>query len=207
MMGWRQDVTGFLKFAMEKSRMRPMFRPMVVPLALLSLLCVTSAAAAAQVERHMLTPPLTQVAIRINVMGLVPLDSTFARFDGWFDLDPARPDACRIRLRIETASLSTASETVREDAIGPGFLDSARFPIIGFDGDCEGEAILGRLDMHGVIRPFALTLDRSGALAVATGSMRRSDWGMDERRLLVGETVRITVTTPLPVAAPVMSKR
>ncbi len=181
-----------------------MCRLMVVLLVLLSLLCVSTQARA---ERHALAPPLTQVAIRINVMGLIPVDSTFDRFEGWFDLDPARPDACRIRLRIETASLSTASDTVREDAIGPGFLDSARFPVIGYDGGCEGDAIVGRLDMHGVTRPFTLSLDRSALVGVATGSLSRSDWGMDQRRLLVGETIRITVTTPLPPAAPVVSKR
>ncbi len=174
-----------------------MCRPMIVLLVLLSLLGVASRAHA---ERQMLTPPLTQVAIRINVMGFIPVDGTFDRFDGWLDFDPARPGTCQIRLRIETASLSTASETVREDAIGPGFLDSARFPVIAYEGSCDGDAILGRLDMHGVTRPFALGLtfgpapglaaglplglalgpdlkpEQPGRLAVATGSMRRSEW-------------------------------
>ena len=220
MMGRRRDVTGFLKIAMEKTRIGTMCSPMIVPLILLSLFCVTAAAhsqgnaqptaqanAQANAQRHPLAPPLTQVAIRINVMGLLPVDGTFDRFDGWFDLDPTRPETCHVRLRIQTASLSTTSETVREEAIGPGFLDGARFPVIAFDGGCEGDAIVGRLDMHGVTRPFALALDRSGPVGVAAGSLRRTDWGMDERRWVVGETIRITVTTPLLAAAPVAIKR
>ena len=199
-----QDVTGFPNIAMEKSRIEPMCRRMVVLLVLLSLLCVSTPARA---ERHALAPPLTQVAIRINVMGLLPVDGGFDRFNGWADLDPARPGTCRVQLRIETASLSTSSETVRDEAIGPGFLDSPRFPVIGFDGGCEGDAIVGRLDMHGVTRPFTLAVSRSAAVGVATGDLSRSDWGMNERCWVVGETIRITVTTPLLAAAPNVSKR
>lgn len=189
---------------MEKSQPGTMYRPMLVLLVLLSLLSVTTTARA---ERQMLTPPQTQVAIRINVVGLVPVDGTFDRFAGWLDRDPARPGVCQIQLRIETTSLSTSIETVREEAIGPGFLDSARFPTIAFEGACEGNAIQGQLDMHGVTRPFALTVDGSGPLSVAAGDLRRSEWGMEERRWLVGETIRITVTTPLLTAATIETKR
>lgn len=189
---------------MEKSRIGPMCSLMPVLLTLISLLCVSTPARA---ERHALAPPLSQVAIRINVMGLLPVDGGFERFNGWVDLDPARPGTCQVQLRIETASMSTSSETVRDEAIGPGFLDSARFPVIGFDGGCEGDAIVGRLDMHGVTRPFALALNRSGPVGVATGDLSRSDWGMNERRWVVGETIRITVTTPLLAATAVESKR
>jgi polyisoprenoid-binding protein YceI len=71
---------------------------------------------------------------------------------------------------------------------------------MAYDGTCGPEGLTGMLTMHGVTRPFALTLDWGKPAVTAVGRLRRADWGMTARPLLGGTTVRITVTVPLPAS-------
>ena len=51
--------------------------------------------------------------------------------------------------------------------------------------------------MHGVTRPFELSLTWSRNAVVAEGRLVRADWGMTSMSVLGGRTVRIRVTVPL----------
>ena len=145
-----------------------------------------------------LLPNSSKVAFRAYGFGLFPLDGNFTRFQGRFTYDPAAASHCSVTLQADVASLdmtpSTAGETVR----GPDFLDAARFPMLAYQGACGPDGLTGQLTMHGVTRPFTLTLDRRADAITAVGRLLRADWGMTARPLLGGSTVRITVTVPLP---------
>ncbi len=150
-----------------------------------------------------LLPGPSTVAFRAYGLGLLPLDGQFTRFHGRFSYDPDAPTThCSVALQVDVTSLAMPSETVGEMVLGPDFLDATRFPTLAYDGTCDPEGLTGQLAMHGVTRPFALTLDWRAGGVTAVGRLRRADWGMTARPLLGGSTVRITVTAPLPPPPP-----
>lgn len=166
-------------------------------LAVLLVLGVTDIAQAAP-RRVQLRPPASEVAFRAYGLGLLPIDAKFARFTGWLSYDPDNHAACRVELQAEVASLEADDGDVRTRIIGPEFMDAASFPALRYAGECQpGGDLAGTLDMHGVARPFTLSLDWRSGTVVAEGRLVRAEWGMTALPLLGGRTVRITVTVPL----------
>ncbi|HME21631.1 MAG TPA: YceI family protein [Acetobacteraceae bacterium] len=166
----------------------------VIALLLAGLACSAQAAP----RRIQLVPPESEVAFRAYGLGLLPIDASFARFDGWLTYDPDDRGACRVELRVQVASLVTEDASLRGTIVGPDFLDAASFPDLSYAGSCEARGNLdGKLAMHGVTRPFMLSLvwDRDGV--VAEGRLLRADWGMTAMPLMGGRTVRIRVAVPL----------
>ncbi|MBN8907454.1 MAG: YceI family protein [Rhodospirillales bacterium] len=174
-----------------------MLRPVVLALMVLLLLAPGLAAAPLTVA---LQPPAASVAFRAYGLGLFPLDGKFTRFDGILTYDPENRGQCRVRLQVEVASLVMSDPSLRDDLVGPEFMDAARFPSLRFEGQCEKDAVSGQLSLHGVTRPFALDLDWQPAAVTAQGRLRRAAWGMTARPLVGGKTVRITVQVPLASA-------
>ena len=89
------------------------------------------------------------------------------------------------------------SDAMTATVLGPDFLDGVRYPMLGYAGACGADGMSGQLTMHGVTRPFALTLDWTKDRVTAEGQLQRANWGMTARPLLGGRTVRITVTARL----------
>jgi polyisoprenoid-binding protein YceI len=158
--------------------------------------CVATAAVAAP-RRIELSPPATEVAIRAYGMGLLPLDGTFARFHGALTYDPDNHAACRVELSIEVVSLTMTNTSMRETMIGPDFMDAPRFPTLSYSGACQPSGLSGMLGLHGITRPFELSLDWSRDRVVAEGQLVRADWGMTAMPIVAGRTVRIQVSVPL----------
>jgi polyisoprenoid-binding protein YceI len=144
-----------------------------------------------------LTPGATTVAIRTYGLGLLPFDGRFVRFHGVLRFDPSDHARCDVVLQVDVASLSMRSDAITEMVRGPDFLDAARYPTLAYEGACGPGGIAGALTMHGVTRPFGLTLDWRGEAVQAVGRLRRADWGMTARPLLGGTFVRITVTVAI----------
>ncbi len=175
---------------------------MMCALILLCLLLPASAHAATPgplpAEQVALTPPAASVAFRAYGLGLLPLDGNFTRFDGVLTYDPADHGHCRVELRIDVASLAMSSPAIRNDVLGPDFMDAAKFPTLQFGGVCQQPGLAGMLAMHGVSHPFALDMDWERDAVTAQGRLRRAEWGMTAKQLIGGATVRITVRTALP---------
>jgi polyisoprenoid-binding protein YceI len=145
-----------------------------------------------------LVPGSSTVAIRTYGLGLLPLDGQFTRFHGRFTYAPGTPTHCFVTLQADVGSLAMTPAAFGDTVLGPDFLDAGQFPALAYDGACGPEGLTGLLSMHGVTRPFTLTLDWASNAVTAAGQLQRADWGMTERPLLGGTTVRITVTVPLP---------
>src|SRR5262245_59906164 len=161
--------------------------------------CLVAASAAQAAPRAIwFGPPEAGVAFRAYGLGLVPIDAHFTRFGGRLIYDPANRADCRVELTAEVDSLVTDDPDKRPTAIGPDFLDAAKFPILTYTGACGPDGLDGTLRMHGVSRPFALSLDWDRTGVVAEGRLVRADWGMTAMPLRAGRTVRIRVTVPLP---------
>ncbi len=148
-------------------------------------------------QRLPLLPAGSAVAIRAYALGFVPLDGRFTRFSGWLTYNPDNLTDCRVELTVETASLTMPDASARETLVGTDFLDVARYPTIEYAGACEARTLAGILGMHGVDGPFAMALDWSPGRVIASGRLRRADWGMTARPLFGGPTIRIEVTVSL----------
>lgn len=147
-----------------------------------------------------LEPGSTEIAFRAYGMGFLPIDGAFGRFSGTLRLDPADSAACAIEVEADVASLAMPDAAMTEAALGPDLLDAPRFPRFAYRGECRDGGLHGALTLHGVTRPLAFQVSREGGRFVATGLMRRAEWGMGARPLLAGPEVRIRFTTALPAA-------
>ena len=165
-------------------------------LALLTAGCLACPVQAAP-RRVPLSPTDSHVAFRAYGMGLLPIDATFSRFEGWLTYDPDDQRSCQVDLRVQVASLVTEDAALRDRILGPDFMDVSRYPLLTYAGACRDNGLGGLLAMHGVTRPFELSLDWTDEGVVAEGRLVRADWGMTERPLLGGRTVRIRVAVPL----------
>ena len=173
-------------------RVRPVFT--LVALLFAALACSTQASP----RRVQFGPPDSEVAFRAYGLGLLPIDARFARFDGWLTYDPDDRQACRVELNVQVASLLTEDASLRSTMIGPDFMDAVSFPVLSYFGSCASPGGLdGMLAMHGISRPFALSLDWGRDGVVAEGRLLRADWGMTAMPLMGGRTVRIRVAVPL----------
>jgi hypothetical protein len=161
-----------------------------------AVLFLSLLATPALAEQVPILPATSQVELRAYGLGLLPLDGKFTRFHGILRYDPAKPGMCQAMLEIDAASLQMFVPMATETITGPEFLNAARYPDIAFDGACQGDAIKGDLRLHGQTHPFVLELDQG----VATGRVRRADWGITARPFTAGSTIRIRVTMP-PVQA------
>jgi polyisoprenoid-binding protein YceI len=183
--------------AMEKPWIRTrscvaMFLHRLLPLLLL--------ATPARADRIELVPPVATVAIRFYGLGFLPIDGDYARFHGWLTYDPADRAHCQAELTVDAASLTMGNASFRDEVVGPEFMDVARYPTLTFDGACRGQPLDGVLTMHGVAHGFALSMDWQRTNVIATGTLRRAEWGMTARPLLGGSTARIRVSVTLPAA-------
>ena len=153
--------------------------------------------ARAEPQRLPLQPTGSAVVIRAYALGFVPLDGHFTRFSGWLTYNPDNLADCRVELTVETASLAMPDASARATLVGTDFLDVARYPTIDYTGACQARTMAGTLGMHGVNGPFAMALDWSPRRVVASGRLRRADWGMTARPLFGGPTIRIEVAVKL----------
>jgi polyisoprenoid-binding protein YceI len=149
-----------------------------------------------------LRPGSAQIAFRAYGLGLLPIDGAFTRFDGTLLIDNADPAVCRIDIKAEAASLQMPDAAMTQDALGADLLDVARHPAFAFSGQCRDGRVHGDLLLHGISRPLTLDVSLDRGRWIATGRMRRADWGMGARPLLAGPEVRIRFTAALPAGFP-----
>lgn len=112
----------------------------------------------------------------------------FADWRGDIVFDPADPDRTRATVVVQSASLAMSPAAVSSRAIGPAFLDAARYPQIRFNlralEPLGGDRYTARAEvtMKGVTRPLAFPVDLrvTGDRAHLTGAfvLNRADFGI-----------------------------
>ncbi|MDQ2762214.1 MAG: YceI family protein [Pseudomonadota bacterium] len=172
-------------------------------LMLLPLLPLLFVAGTGWADQMNLRPPGAAVELRTYGFGVIPFDGNFTRFHGWMRYDPTKPGACQVQLEIEAGSLAMENEAIRDRITGPGMMNVARFPDLAFRGTCQGHgaAMVGDLTMHGETHPVTLGFTHSAGTIVASGELRRAQWGITGSPLLGGSMIRIKVVVPDPFNA------
>ena len=160
----------------------------------------------AQVSQWVAVPAQSSITMRVAL----PLGHRSGRFERWnadVRFDPAAPEAARVSVTVQAASLRMDSTVLTRTAIGPGVLDTERFPDIRFRltslRRLDGERFTAEADvtMKGVTRPvsFPVTLRSDGRTAQMTGgfSLDRAAYGIGTQgswNRLIGRQVRVDVS-------------
>lgn len=153
---------------------------------------------------------------KVSHAGLSNYTARFKRFDATIALDPKQPENSTVIATIDPLSLETDYVTGERDfnkelSTGEQWLNATKFPEIRFEstrlqktGDNTG-IMHGNLSFLGVTKPVALDVVFNGAYAVqpfskkptlgfsATGSLNRSDWGLDTYIPAIGDRVDFVI--------------
>jgi polyisoprenoid-binding protein YceI len=129
----------------------------------------------------------SQVRFAIKQMN-VPTEGGFRRFTAQASFDPAKPEAGRFRVDVDTASIDTGSAEGDDEVKRPAWFDVKNHPWAIFIArsvrhDAEGRyTAFGDLSIKGQSRalavPFTLTRQGNGWQAVGRFPLKRSAYGI-----------------------------
>lgn len=100
-------------------------------LAGLLVLLTVAEPGVAEVRRWSVDPSNSAITMRIRAAGLTQT----GRFDDWsgdIRFDPMMPESARVAIEVRAASIRMRETALTNRAVGPDFLDAARFPAIRF---------------------------------------------------------------------------
>ena len=179
-----------------------MLRFLIAPLLAFTLTSV-------QAAEYLIDPTHTYASFEIDHLGFSTQRGQFNRSSGSIEFDPEQQSG-RIDIRIDAASLDTGF-ALRDDVLrGEEWFDTQAFPDIlfrsqklVFSGD-QLSAVEGTLVMRGEMRPLRLEVTRfkcglnlanrkRGCGADAQGSLKRSDFGLNNGQPFIGDEVRLRI--------------
>lgn len=180
--------------------------PLLLVLAGLGAAMAAPAAAALPSADNGLDPAHTRFEFELRTHWGQRVTGTFPRYEGDRDLLPDGRQ--QVRLRLATADVHVAGST-RYTALARSarFFDAGRYPAIEFVSEPYSAALTqvggklrGQLSMHGVSNTEAFTLAPSSCArpgldcdVVASGSVDRTRYGIDDWRVALSDTVRFTL--------------
>lgn len=152
----------------------------------------------------------TSLTAKISHLGFSNFTLRFDKVDARFHFDPAAPEASRLEVSVDAASIDTGSKGLDRQLTGQDWFDAEGFPQITFVsdridlGDGQHGTVSGFLTLHGVTRPVTLAVTFNGVGAglipfvtrlgfSATTTIKRSDFGVTRFEGLVGDEVRLCV--------------
>ena len=156
----------------------------LLPVTALALLAATPAFA-----QQKLVPAEISVGFVSRQMG-VPVEGHFRKLDGQITFDPAKPEAARIHLAIDTGSATLGVKETDAELPKPAWFNVAKFPQATFDAKTVKSLgggkyeVAGQLSIkgaaHDVVVPVQLT--QSGAKTTAAGqfSLKRLSYKIGE---------------------------
>jgi polyisoprenoid-binding protein YceI len=174
---------------------------------MLILLLATLRSEAAETFR--LDSSNTQVAFAVQCLGMQWMSARFSDISGEFVLDPAGP-ASRVDVTVGAASLDSNQPRWNERLRSAEWLDVERYPRMIYHSktivlDGEHGVANGELTLHGVTRPFVLTVSltscsvRGRCQFAAHGRIRRSEFGLPHGFWTGGDQVEISINGSINV--------
>ncbi|WHO37455.1 YceI family protein [Sphingobium sp. AP49] len=159
---------------------------------------------------YQVEPTHTQIVFAYDHMGFTNNMGVIAQPTGTLTLDKANPAASKVSIDVPVANLKTGIPALDEHLMKPEFFDSAKFATAKFvstsvkpDG-ATGADISGNLTIKGITKPVTLDAEFYGAGAnpmnkkenvgfVATGKIKRSDFGMGYGVPMVGDDIELKI--------------
>jgi polyisoprenoid-binding protein YceI len=145
------------------------------------LACVAAPVQAQQV----LVPGQSEIAFTSRQMG-VPVDGVFRKFDAQVSFDPRQPQASKITLAIDLASVSLGVAETEAELAKPDWFATRQFPQASFQSTAVTALARGRYEIAGklaikgaardVVVPVALTQANGRTTATGTFVVKRLDF-------------------------------
>jgi len=151
----------------------------------------------------------TQIVFAYDHMGFTNNVGVFAEPTGTLMLDKANPSASTVSIDVPIANLKTGVAKLDEHLLKADFFDVAKFPTAKFvstsvKAEGTGATITGNLTIKGITKPVTLDAEFYGAGTnpmnkqenvgfVATGSIKRSDFGLGYAVPVVGDAVELKI--------------
>ncbi|MDT7535760.1 YceI family protein [Sphingobium sp. SA2] len=151
----------------------------------------------------------TQIVFAYDHMGFTNNVGVFAEPTGTLMLDKANPSASTVSIDVSIANLKTGVAKLDEHLLKADFFDVAKFPTAKFvstsvKAEGSGATITGNLTIKGITKPVTLDAEFYGAGTnpmnkqenvgfVATGSIKRSDFGLGYAVPVVGDAVELKI--------------
>lgn len=188
--------------------------------ALLSLLLAVPAAAQAieaPAGTYKLDPAHASLNWKVSHLGLSNYTARFTKFDATLDVDPSKLEAAKLSVTIDPASIETDfpfadkkdfDKILAEDKewFNAGTHKSITFTSTGVQKSGERTAkVSGNLTLLGITKPIVLDVTLNGAMKEqpfakkpamgfsATGTVKRSDFGMTKLVPMVGDDVTLLI--------------
>ncbi len=154
-------------------------------------------------------PNHTQVTWQVNHMGFSMLEGQFGASGGSITIDPAKPNATKVEVSFATDQLSVTAAPFANHLKSKDFFDvatspTATFVSTGVVASGNTAKITGNLTIKGITKPVVLAATFVGAGANpmnkkvnfgfrATGSIKRSDFGLGMAVPVVSDKVDLTI--------------
>jgi polyisoprenoid-binding protein YceI len=156
----------------------------------LSFAALTMAATANAAEYKIDTDNAhASITFRIKHLGFSWLTGRFDKFKGTFAFDDKNPDASKVKVEIDTASVDTNHALRDKHLRGPNLLDTDGFPTATFESTSikssgEGKALItGNLTLHGVTKQISFDAVHIGGGKDPWGGYRDGFTGTTELTL------------------------
>jgi polyisoprenoid-binding protein YceI len=173
----------------------------------LALGAVTTVAAA---ETYHVEKTHVDLLFSINHAGFTEKHGSFRDLDATLQYDADHPENSQVTVTVNMDSLDTAFPARDKDVKGERFLDVAKYPQMRFVSTKvtrEADQTLrvdGQLTLHGVTKALTLhaklnkaapnPFDKRPTLGFsATGSLKRSDYGITTYIPVIGDVVTVTI--------------
>ncbi|MBY0407178.1 MAG: YceI family protein [Rickettsiales bacterium] len=175
---------------------------------------------------YSIDPAHTSVTWRVSHLGLSNYTARFAKVSGTMDFDPADPTKSTLKVSVDPLSVKTdypdaaTKDFDKELATGKDWFNGTEFRAITFTstqivktGANTGD-ITGDLTFLGVTKPLVLHATFNGAYSKkpfmdtpgmgfsATGTLKRSEWGMTTYIPNLGDEVQLVIETEFDKGAP-----
>lgn len=125
----------------------------------------------------------SSVGVTFKAMN-VPVDAKFKKFTAAIDYDPARPDAARASVDVDTASLDVGEAEMNKEVLKKEWFNAAQFPKANFTSTTIKAAGPGKLAVTGKLTIKGRVADVAFALNVrADGARQVFDGALPIRRL------------------------
>ena len=166
--------------------------------------------AAVEPGTYKVEPAHTQIGFSISHLGFTNFAGSFAGASGTLQLDPAAPQRSHLAVVVTVGSITTTVPELSERLKGDQWFDTAHYPEASFTSTKivrtgpRTAVIDGALILHGVSKPITLEaqllgsgvnpLDKAFTAGFeATGTIKRSEFGMTTYLPLLGDEVRLTI--------------
>ena len=166
--------------------------------------------AKAQTGSYAIEPEHTRVRFAVMHFGFTKYDGEFRKVSGTLMLDPANPDASVVDITIATDSVMVPNAKLKDELVGPQWLDAAKDPQITFKSTkvvktgADTADVTGDFTLHGVTKPLTLhaKFNAAGTNPVnkrytsgfeARGQIMRTDFGVKTYAPMISDAVDIDI--------------